>query len=245
MLRRTFLIVLAASAAPLACADWPGWGSLTGSGVLRREAREVAPFTGISLSLPATVEITLGDRETVEVEADDKLLAGIETVVERGSLQVRFRDKVNFARSREIKVLVTARRIDALAISGTGDIHAAVLKADSLSARISGSGDIRIAQLDAGSVKVAISGSGDFSAGGKADSLEASIAGSGDLKTARLDTKRASISIAGSGDARVWVREKLAVSVAGSGDIRYYGDPAISKSVLGSGTLTRLGAAPG
>jgi hypothetical protein len=245
MPRRSLLAFLAFAAASFAHADWFDWIALSGSGVVKSEAREVGAFTGIALSIPALVEVRTGDRESVVVEADDNILPLVETVVEGGSLQIRSRDKVASLHAKTLKVSVTARKIESLAISGSGDIRAASLKGESLSAKISGSGDIRIATLDAGSLQVAISGSGDFTAGGKAESLQASIAGSGNLAAGSLDTRRAAIKIAGSGDAKVWVREALSVSVAGSGDVAYYGDPAISKSVAGSGTLKRLGAAPG
>jgi len=245
MIRRCLLVLLAAFAATLANADWPGWNSLVGSGVKKSEAREVGPFTGIVLGIPAVVEIKLGDKESVVVEADDNLVAEVETVVENGSLRIRFKDHFSLFHSREIKVFVVARRIATLAISGSGDIRAAALKGDSLSASISGSGDIRIGQLECGALQVAISGSGNFIAGGNAESLAASIAGSGDLTAGRLETRRASVNIVGSGDAQVWAREALSVSVAGSGDVAYYGDPAISKSMLGSGTVRRLGPRPG
>jgi hypothetical protein len=241
----SFLLVLLAAVAPLAHADWFYWNAFAGSGVVKSESREVGAFTGIALSLPALVEVRTGDRESVLVEADDNVLPLVETVVEGGSLKIRFRDKSAPVRTKNLKVTVTARKIESLAISGSGDIRAAALKVESLSAKISGSGDIRIASLDTRSVQVAISGSGDFTAAGKAESLQASIAGSGNLKAGGLDTKRAAIKIAGSGDAKIWVREALSVSVAGSGDVAYYGDPAISQSVAGSGSLKRLGPAPG
>jgi hypothetical protein len=245
MIRRSLLVFLAAFASTVAGADWPSWQSLVGSGVAKSESRDVGAFTAIVLAMPAVVEIRLGDKESVVVEADDNLVAKVETVVDNGSLRIRFRDRFNFSSSREIKVLVVARRIERMAISGSGDIRAAALKGESLDANISGSGDIRIGTLDYRAVQVAIGGSGDFTAGGMADSLEASIAGSGNVAAGKLETRRAAVNIVGSGDARVWVREALSVSVAGSGDVAYYGDPAISKSVLGSGSVKRLGPRPG
>jgi hypothetical protein len=247
MIRRSLFVLLTALAftSPPASADWPGWKSLVGSGVARSESREVGAFTGIVLSIPAVVEIKMGDKESIVVEADDNLVALVETVVEEGKLRIRFKDRFNLSHSRDIKVFVVARRIESLAISGSGDIRAAALKCDKLDANISGSGDIRIGKLECGAVRVAISGSGDCSVGGKADSLEASIAGSGDVVAGTLETRRAAVNIAGSGDAQVWAREALSISVVGSGDVAYFGDPAISKSVLGSGSVKRLGPRPG
>ena len=242
MLRRSLLALLAATAVTLANADW---STFFGSGVVKSEPRAVGTFSGIALSIPAVVEIKQGEGDSVVVEAEDNVLPQVETAVEGGQLKIRFKDNFNSFRVKQIRVLVTARKIDSLAISGSGDIRAASLKGDTLSAKIAGSGDIRIGHFEGGSVKVAISGSGDFTSAGKADSLEGSIAGAGDIRADKLETKRAAIKVAGSGSAKIWVREALSVSVAGSGNVGYYGDPAVSKSVAGSGSLKRLGAAPG
>lgn len=212
----------------------------------KRETRDVGAFHAIGLSIPAKVEITQGDKESVVLEGDEARLAEIETVVENGALKLRGRDHDwhwNW-RGDKVKAYVTVRTLDAIAISGSGDVVAATLRADNLRLAISGSGNVKIATLAAAKLDVAVSGSGDVSVAGKAQSVSGSIAGSGSLEAAKLETDRASISIAGSGDATLWTRTSLAAQIAGSGDLRYYGDPSVRSSVVGSGRLKRLGATP-
>lgn len=248
MLRRSLLLLLvtsAAAGATCAYADWYSGPTTTGSGHVASESRDVGAFTGVALALDGVVEISNAARDSVAVEADDNILPLIETVVENGTLQIRFKDKFRSIRAANIRIVVTARAIDALVVSGSGDIRAETLKSAALTARIAGSGDIRIARLDSPSLVASISGSGDLTVGGSIDSLAASIAGSGNLKTGKLEVKRASVKIAGSGYAKVWARETLAVSIAGSGDVDYYGDAAVTQSVAGRGTIKRLGTAPG
>jgi hypothetical protein len=229
---------------PLSAAALFGSTSITASGKVVRESRPVPAFTGIALSLPGKVELRQGSPGSVSVEADDNLIGEIETVVERGTLKIRFKHSISVSGRSTIRVLVTAPRFDSLAIAGSGDIVSEALSSPSLSVSIAGSGDVSLARLEADTLNVAISGSGDFKAAGRAADVSAQIVGSGDVDAARLAARRATISIAGSGDATVWASDTLEASIAGSGDVRYHGDPAVKKSVAGSGTVKRLGAAP-
>ena len=237
---------LAFAAQPATAADW-NWGfgkSISGSGTLKSETRSVSAFTGISLSLPAYVEVRQGNTESVMIETDDNLLPLVETVVENGMLKIRSLEKSTSLKTKNMKITVNAKTIDSLSVAGSGDIRADALKTGKLGVSISGSGDIHLKAVDSDALKVAISGSGDFSAGGKTNSLEASIAGSGDLKAGKLQATTVKISIAGSGSATFWAKESLKSSIAGSGDVSYYGDAQVSSSVAGSGSVKRLGAAP-
>ena len=214
---------------PLAFAALSLWAgsafaaTLSGSGTTVTEDREARNFTGISIGIPARVEVVQGSAEGVRISADDNVLPVIESVVERGVLKLRLREGVQL-RKATIRVTVNARAVESIGISGSADVRAAALTTQRLGLSISGSGDML---LD-----------------GKAEEVDVRISGAGDVKIGRLAAQRASVSISGSGDATVWAREKLSVRVAGSGDVRYYGDPALEKRISGAGSVRRLGATP-
>ncbi|MHB8668430.1 MAG: head GIN domain-containing protein [Burkholderiales bacterium] len=247
--RAAFVIALcaAALASPAANAwNWShGFGSpVAGSGRIKTETRAVSGFTGVALSVGASVEILQGNAERVVIQADDNILPLVETVVENGTLKIRAaRGEGSFAASK-LNLTVYAKSIDALSIAGGGAIHAAALRSPALKASIAGAGDIGIDALEAGELDVDIAGSGDFSAAGHAARLHASIAGMGDVKAANLDARAVEVSIAGSGDAIVWARDTLRVSVVGAGEVKYYGDARVHRSIVGAGEIKRLGAAP-
>ncbi len=226
--------------------DWNwGWGkSVSGSGVIKTETRNVTGFTGIKLSLPASVQIRQGNLESVVIETDDNILPLVETIVEDGQLKIRPLEKNSSFRTKTLNVTINAKTVESIAAAGSGNVRADGVKADTLKISIAGSGDVQIKAIEAATLKVSIAGSGDLTVGGKATNLEASIAGSGEVKAAKLETQSAKISVAGSGNAIVWAKESLKLSVAGSGDVQYYGDAKVSKSIAGSGSVTRLGAAP-
>jgi Putative auto-transporter adhesin, head GIN domain len=240
LIRKTTFAALLVLAAGSAAA----MGSITGSGKMATEARSASGFTGIALALSGRVDLTQGDKESVSITADDNLLPEIETVVEGGVLKIRWRNRVNITHSTSIRIAVTARSIESLAVGGSGDIVSTALRARDLKVSIGGSGNVRLSSLSAAALSVSIGGSGDFSGEGSADSLSASVAGSGNIKAGRLAAQNVKVSVAGSGDATVWAKGDLNVSVAGSGDVKYYGDPAVKSAVVGSGSLKRLGTAP-
>lgn len=193
------------------------------------QARNVSGFTSLGLAAPIHVDLAIGDRDSVVLEGDAELLARIETVVENGTLQIKQkRESKSWSFGwdhREVRAKVTAKRIEAIAIAGSGDVVAGELSGESLALHIAGSGDISVA-------------------GGKVGNLAVHIAGSGDVKAPKLDAQAVSVHISGSGDALVWARQSLAVQVAGSGDVRYYGDPTLAVRNMGSSSVKRLGAAP-
>ncbi|MEI7763463.1 MAG: head GIN domain-containing protein [Comamonadaceae bacterium] len=224
--------------------SWPFGAGVSGSGHVSRTQRQVSAFKGVSLELPASVEIVQGEAEGLVIEADDNIAPLIETVVENEQLKIRWAQRFKSLKPTVLKLTVNVRALEQISISGSGDVNAAKLQSPTLEVRIAGSGDVRLAALQADSLTVSISGAGDFLAAGRADTARYSIAGSGDLKTSALASKNVRISIAGSGDAVVWASQTLNVSIAGSGDVAYYGDATVTRSVAGSGRIRRLGLAP-
>ena len=222
MLRTLAIAGLAFFATGLAAAE-----TVHGSGTPATEARTVAGFRGVGLAVPGRLEIVQGDTEKLTITADDNILPLIETVVEKGELRIRFKDRrsVTVRSKTPIRMVLDARTLEAIAVAGSGNVQAP--------------------SLNSRKMEVSISGSGDVTLGGKAASLEVNISGSGDVKAGRFESQSAQVSIAGSGDATIWARESLKVSIAGSGDVRYYGDATVQRSVAGSGSVRRLGATPG
>lgn len=236
------LLPLPAQAGPL---SWIGGSErVSGNGKIVKQNREIGHFRALSVGIGGDVEIRLGNSEGVTVETDDNLQALIETVVENGVLRVRPARNNLRLDTRQMKVIVQARTLDKLSISGSGNVSADQLRGEHLTIDVGGSGSLSVDQLNSESVAVALGGSGSFKAAGNTERLQVSIGGSGRVQAGQLQTRDAVVSIGGSGQATVWAKKSLGLTVAGSGDISYYGDPKLSTSIMGSGTIKRLGNAP-
>lgn len=237
-------------AAPQAtAADWHwGWGKseqVQGNGTIKRQARDLAHFSGLTLSLQGEVEVHTGaGPESVTVETDDNLLPLVETVVEDGMLKIRAKRDTNL-RTRHLKFIVQTRGLDRVAVAGSGTVDADAVRGARIKFDVGGSGTIKVHRLEGESVSVNLAGSGDLKgADGSVRNISISVGGSGSVDLAHVRSETASVTVAGSGDAALWVRDSLSLTVAGSGDVDYYGDPHVSTSVVGSGKVRRLGAAP-
>jgi hypothetical protein len=234
-------IALLASAAFLA-----GCGlnhpTFRGSGITVTEARAAAGFSSIDVSGFGEVRIEQTGTESVIVEAENNLMPLLVTTVENGRLKLGSKQNVDLRPTRPVIFRVTVNRLDAVSISGSGDIIIPSLRTDALSARISGSGNMRIAGLEAARFRGEISGAGEAHVAGHADDVGLHISGSGAYYAAGLECRTADISISGSGSATVNASRELSVQVSGSGSVQYLGEPRINTHVSGSGSVSHARA---
>ncbi|RIK34771.1 MAG: hypothetical protein DCC58_21175, partial [Chloroflexi bacterium] len=116
----------------------------------RTEERDVRDFHSIDLRGTGVVTVIQGDSERLTVEADERTLPEIETVVVDGVLRLGFKRTIGFAwRPGTIHFEVWMREIRGLRVSGAGDIRCNRVRADALELRVSGSGSIDLDHVEA------------------------------------------------------------------------------------------------
>jgi hypothetical protein len=250
-MRRLGALLLAAGAlaiaAPAAIAgplSWIHGDHVQGSGNITRQNRELGHFTALATSVGGSVEVRIGNTESVSIETDDNLMPLVETVIENGTLRIRPVKKDMQLEPHTLKIVLQAKSLERITVGGSGTVDADRLHGQKLVFDVGGSGAISVRNLEAQSVSVSLGGSGNLKASGTTEQLQVSIGGSGKVQAGPLAARDVQISIGGSGQATVSAKQSLNVSVAGSGDIAYYGDPQITKSIVGSGSLKRLGSTP-
>lgn len=210
---------------------------IDGSGIIKREKRNISGAKYIVNESSAKVIISTGSNEEVIVEADDNLINLINTYVKNNKLIISFAN-VSY-RSRYMVIYVTMKDINGIKVKGSGDIVSkGQIKTNDLTVLVEGSGDVNIANILANAVSVAVFGSGDVRIAGLAEILNAEIIGSGDIAANRLQTKDANVKIVGSGDCMLDTSNQAMVKIMGSGDLILYREPKIIKrSILGSGNI--------
>jgi len=208
--------------------------------------RKVDPFNEISLRLGATVHLEQGNKYNLEIVAKASTLEQIITEVKEGKLIIRFPNKNLFwsdFRPGEINIYITTPDINALAVTGSGDIIAEdEIKSKNIDLTVSGSGNINLSELTAQQVKTTISGSGNIILAGKntADDLSVAISGSGNFKGMDYSAKDVSVKVSGSGNVGVEAKDNIYIRLAGSGNITYKGRPAVDQATTGSGNVRRV-----
>ncbi len=211
--------------------------------------RDVSGFDGISSGGSFKVHVSFGTKESLRIEASEEAIREIETVVENGTLNLRFKKRggnwlsnlgrdYNFGR---IDIYVTAIKLKRLSVSGSGDMDVAgTVKADKLSTDVSGSGSLTVA-VAANNYSAGISGSGEMNVTGSAESAMIKVSGSGSFRGKDLKTNSSSVGVSGSGNVYVTVNNALNASVSGSGSVRYGGNATnVNTSKSGSGRVSKI-----
>jgi hypothetical protein len=259
-------VVLAMALSTLGC--WVGtvyvggFGTVPGSGKVAEEEREVSDLTGVELATLGNLVIELGDEEKLRIEAEDNLLQYIETEVQGGVLKIGHRHKVTLVPTESIYFYLTVKELDAISvsgagnvkvpdlevaefslnISGAGDVDLQGLRTDVLEVSISGGGNVDIEDLNADVLKVKISGAGDFYiGGGEVEKQEITISGAGNYKARGLESDEADVSVPGFGSATIRVRDRLKVEISGAGSVKYVGRPTVDEEVSGVGSIEQIG----
>lgn len=209
------------------------------------EKRNVPTFSEISLKVSAKVYVSQGSEQSVKIMAKSSTLDELITEVKGRRLYIRFPNKNIFQRNfnpGKIEIHITVPEVDALAVSGSGDIYIEDLESRILDLAVSGSGNIDIEDLDSKRVKASISGSGNIGIeeGGVAEELSVSISGSGNFNGKGFEAEKVTVHTSGSGNCSVRSNGSVKARIAGSGNIYYGGNPSIDASVAGSGKVRKM-----
>ncbi|HMP80981.1 MAG TPA: head GIN domain-containing protein [Pirellulaceae bacterium] len=196
-------------------------GSVSGSGNVISESRDVEDFDRISFAGSGTLTIVVGQPTAIELKCDDNLLPLIRTEVKDGTLHI-YPDQPIMP-TDDLRIDISTEQLKRFALAGS-------CKAT-------------IDALDSKRLELAISGSGNITCQGTAEELAIEIAGSGDVNCFELASRTVQVSIAGSGEVSVHALDRLKVRIAGSGRVRYEGNPTVEQQIAGSGSIVPVSQA--
>jgi hypothetical protein len=216
---------------------WP----VTGAGPLSRESRALARFDAVKLSTRARVVIRQGERNAVEVQAEDNITPLIDAYIDDATLVIE--DNRRYT-SSQAEVVVTVRHLKSIATTESVALLAEGLKLSSLSVRMGGSSVVSLRAVSINKLHAALGGSSAFKVSGAAAEFSSELGGSAAVEASGLEAGAVSISAGGSAQAVVWAKDSLSLSLGGSSGVSYYGVVAPSLATSGSATVKSLGAAP-
>ena len=201
-------------------------------------------FNEVSLSSGFSVFISHSEKDSILIEAESNLIPNIVTEVNNNCLEVRTSDFTCLNPVKPIIIRVFTNNLQALNVSGSGNIQSDTLVADNLNIQLSGSGSLRV-PVSVKKIRVALSGSGNITLSGSSANSNYSISGSVAIESYDLEQESSDITISGSGNCYVNVGGSLNATISGSGSVYYKGSPEINSRVTGSGRvvsqLSRLG----
>jgi hypothetical protein len=169
----------------------------------------------IDIALPATVHYRSGAGSDIVVRGAPEIISHVELRGGRLTLNCRWHTA-----SRDIEVVLPARPLQRVAISG--------------SARVVMEG---VNQPD---LKLVISGSGSFTAQGAVDRLTIVISGAGKARLGELAAKQLTVEVSGSGHVEAAPTDEADIRISGSGKVNLLTRPArLNSKVSGSGRITQ------
>lgn len=216
-----------------------------GSGKVVTETRQISGFDQVALSGIGSLTITQGDKESLQIEAEDNILPRIETIVQNRTLQIRYQNndwQNNVVPTKPIKFSLSVKNINGMELSGAGSITSSNIKTDNLIISSSGAGSVKIGMLTAQSLTANLSGLGGCELAGKVNSQNVVISGTGSYNAPDMESQNTTIIISGAGSSTVWSASSLNVTISGAGSVRYYGSPTVTKTISGIGSIKSLGS---
>ncbi len=201
------------------------------------ETRNLAPFSRIKASASFDVILEKGSRESVRIETRNVDPAKVITEVQDGRLRLAM-ERGTYRRI-QVKVYVTYRELEEIALSGSGNIQGNdPIQARELSIIDSGSGNITLGRLEAERLLVKLSGSANMRLAGRANDAIVQVSGSGNVEAYDLKVSTSEVRISGSGNVNLSVSEGIDASISGSGNVNYRGNPASTYvKTSGSGSI--------
>lgn len=215
--------------------------SVEGSGNVVEETREVGAFSKIRLEGTGNLVVEQGESTSLRIEAEDNFMEYIDSEVEDDTLIIGWEEGTIPITSERIFYYVTVEDLEALTLSGAGNVEVAALETGALRINLNGTGDLDFDDLTAETLDVELSGAGSLSISGSVDEQEIDLNAAGDYDARALESRIAAVTINGVGSATVWVTEELIASINGAGSIRYLGDPDVEPNINGVGNIEPLG----
>lgn len=213
---------------------------IKGSGRIVTEKRNTGGFNGVSASEGLNVELSYGEVEEVEVEADDNIIKYIETDVRDGILRIRMEDNTSY-RNAHLKVYVRAPRINSLKASSASEILVKELLKNNDKLRLNASSAARISlTVDAPELSIQASSGSTVEISGRTRDYTAELSSGSDLKAVDLLSERVSIKASSGSSASVHASVSLKARASSGSDIRYRGAGNVEKTLSSGGSIEKL-----
>ena len=198
--------------------SFSNFSGIQGSGTSKIETRNVSAFTKIDVGGAINIEVSVQNDFSVEVRADDNLLANIKTEVSGNTLKIYSEDRISPKTRINVKISMPA--LEGVDVSGASSGVVANVKADSLELKASGASKIKI--------------------DGEAQSLKADASGASTIDAEGLKVADADIEASGASKATVSANNDLKVDASGASKISYIGEPKnIKQNSSGASSVTK------
>lgn len=200
-----------------------------------KQERDVSGFTKIKVGSSIHLSVTMGESESLVVEAEKDVLSKLKSEIKNGELHLFMEGSEK--NSKEIKALVTLKSITGLSATGASEVNfTSKVICDKMEIDANGASHIAI-ELTAKEINLGSHGASSIKINGSTILLTATVDGASSLKAMDLKAESVEIKASGAASASVNASIKLTGAASGASTIRYSGDPK-DKNVTVSGSST-------
>jgi hypothetical protein len=189
---------------------------------MEKSARKVSAFDSVEVRGAAKIEIGVGPKQSLTIEAEPKVLAELSTEVNGSTLIIDRKDHWwQGWDNKAVKITITVPQMKSFVLGGAGDVS--------------------IQGYAGGTSSVSISGTGNIKAKGKLDELNVNLNGAGNVDFADVEANNVTVAVNGTGAVNVRAAHVLNAAVNGVGSINYYGSPTqLHTAVNGVGAIKQM-----
>lgn len=203
---------------------------ISGLGLLNaqtKQERKIESFSKINASTTIHVIVTLGDKESLTFEAEEKIMDNLKAEVKGGELRIYCEGKTNT--SKPMTAYVTAKKIEAITSGSAADVDVnSTLNTETLKLTAFGAASIKL-EANATTITADASGAASITVKGKAKTFSGTASGAGHIKATDLEAEDVDVTATGAGSASVNVKGTLRATASGAGHVKYSGEPRDKK----------------
>lgn len=214
-----------------------GLTACAATGPRSAQERDVEDVVAVRLETSGTLTVERGDEASLTVTAAEDVLPRLTSEVEDGVLVLGVEPSALLGGLGTVEYGLVLPRLDAVTVTGSGDVVAADVTGALVDVVVEGSGDVDLAGLDAAEVRTTVDGSGDVHLDGSATRQSVSVDGSGSYEAGALRSEEAVVALRGSGGVDLVVTGTLTATVEGSGTVSHSGGADVTSDVAGSGAV--------
>lgn len=217
-------------------------------------------YTAISITNVIEVVLLDAPKNSIRVEADERLMPYLQIVVKNGVLVLNFDDHREVERLRkrnlnlaDTRVYVSVRGVDTFTASGMSEFEADMpiaastitisasgmssidferVECKTFSLSISGKTEVD-AQLQADKCDLSVSGMSEVDLEGRTDRLSLRLSGMSEVSLEELHARTAKVSVSGMSSAEVYATESITGGVSGMSDLTTFGSANVNVSTSG------------
>jgi hypothetical protein len=198
-----------------------------GNGTIKQESRTVGEFRAVTVAGGILAMATLGEKGSLKIEADENLLALVETQVKDGVLVIRTRESVR--PSKPIKATIVATKLESAEASGGSRLSTMASAGRQFAARASGGADVVVEGIAVDEAVADASGGATVKLAGKAKKLTAHSSGGAKVQAYELPVEAAQAESSGGARVELAASNEVGGHASGGASIHVKGEPAKSQ----------------